>query len=304
MNASKLSIAPFSLSWGKDRARDLIAEIEKHQARRGGAHRAGTLTSGPLRAIECYLRSHFGGRPIRTVETGCGASTILFSHYAQRHLAFCYDDRAEENSSVDFAASFPGFDADRVEWIFGPTQQTILRRPLDEEVDLVLIDGPHGYPFPELEYFAFYPWLKAEGVLILDDIHIPTIRHLFEFLREDDMFYPHQVVGTTAFLVRSNAPALSREGDDWWLQRYNVQRFPVDPGDGGSPKLRLPFSISYEGGRLAQLGNAFQRGFVLVDGQPTTEGDLAMMRLALDRPLPGKAAVDIEVECIAPDAAA
>jgi FkbM family methyltransferase len=235
------------------------------------------------------------------VETGCGASTILFSHYAQRHLAFCYDDRAEKNSSVDFAASFPGFDADRVEWIFGPTQQTILRRPLDEEVDLILIDGPHGYPFPELEYFAFYPWLKAEGVLILDDIHIPTIRNLYDFLREDEMFYPHQVVGTTAFLVRSNAPALSREGDDWWLQRYNVQRFPVDPGGGGSPKLRLPFSISYEGGRLAQLSDAFRRGFVLVDGQPTTEGDLAMMRLALDRPLSEKAAVDIEVECVAPE---
>jgi FkbM family methyltransferase len=300
VNAGKLLSAAFSLPWGKDQARDLIAEIQEHQAQRGGAHRAGTLTTGPLRAMEHYLQSHFGERPIKTVETGCGASTILLSHYAGKHLAFCYDDRAEANSSVDFATSFPGFDADRVEWIFGPTQQALLRRPLAEEVDLVLIDGPHGYPFPELEYFAFYPWLRPGGVLILDDIHIPTIRNLFDVLREDDMFYPHQVVGTTAFLIRSSAPALSREGDDWWLQRYNVQRFPVDPGDGESPRLRVPFSLSYAGGRLARLGNAFRRGIVLVDGQPVTEGSLAMMRLALDRPLPGRMVVDIEVECVAP----
>lgn len=301
MNASKPLTAPFSLAGGKERARDLIAEIQKHQARRGGAHHAGTLTVGPLRAIESYLQSHFGGRPVKTVETGCGASTILFSEYAQKHLTYCYDDRADENSSVDFTTSFPGFDGGRVEWVFGPTQKTIPRRPLDEEVDLILIDGPHGYPFPELEYFAFYPWLRRDGVLILDDIHIPTIRNLFDFLREDEMFYPHQVVGSTAFLIRSDAAALSREGDDWWLQRYNVQRFPVDPSDGAGPKLGLPFSISYKGGRLARLGNAFQRGFVLVDGQPTTEGSLAMMRLALNEPPPGKTLVDIEVECVAPE---
>jgi FkbM family methyltransferase len=63
----------------------------------------------------------------------------------------------------------------------------------------------------------------------------------------------------------------------------------------------MPFSLSYAGGRLARLGNAFRRGFVLVDGQPATEGSLAMMRLALDRPLPGKTVVDIEVECVAPE---
>jgi FkbM family methyltransferase len=299
LNATSLCTAPLSPTRGGRQPRNLIAEIESHQALRGGAHRAGTLTTAPLRAIEAYLTTHFGDRQIQTVETGCGASTILLAHYAHNHLAFCYDDRAERNSSVDFATSFPGFDADCIEWVFGPTQQTILSRPLREPVDLVLIDGPHGYPFPELEYFAFYPWLRPEGVLILDDIHIPTIRNLYEFLREDAMFYPHQVVGTTAFLIRTQVPALSREGDDWWLQRYNIQRFPAVATGTAGAKLGVPFGLSYGDGRLARLGDAFHRGFILVDGQPTTEGDLAMLRLELDRPVCGATVVDIEVECVA-----
>ena len=34
----------------------------------------------------------------------------------------------------------------------------------------VLIDGPHGYPFPEIEYFYFYPRLKPGALLVVDDI--------------------------------------------------------------------------------------------------------------------------------------
>jgi FkbM family methyltransferase len=283
------------------RTGDLVAKIEKYKGGRGGARRAGTLASGPLRAIEGYLRYHFAGRSIKTVETGCGASTILFSRYAERHLAFCYDDRNEDNSSVDFATSFPGFNADAVEWIFGPTQRTIFSRPLQDPVDLILIDGPHGYPFPELEYFAFYPWVKPGGILIVGDIHIPTITNFYRFLCEDEMFLPHKVVDTTAFFIRSEAPPFTREGDDWWLQRYNVQRLLAYDANGLKSAFRLPFSIAYTGGRLARLGHHFQRGFILVDGQPVTDGGIAMMRLPLDQPLSGKTIVEIDVKCVATD---
>ncbi len=40
--------------------------------------------------------------------------------------------------------------------------------------DCVLIDGPHGYPFPDMEYYYFYPLIKPGGILIIDDIHIPS----------------------------------------------------------------------------------------------------------------------------------
>jgi hypothetical protein len=62
---------------------------------------------------------------------------------------------------------------------------------------------------------------------VIDDIQIPTIRQLFDFLREDDMFRLIETVGKTAFFERTNAPTFSPVQDGWWLQKYNAARFPV-----------------------------------------------------------------------------
>jgi hypothetical protein len=80
-----------------------------------------------------------------------------------------------------------------------------------------------------------YPLIKPGGILVIDDIHIPTIRHLFNFLREDDMFRLDRVVSMTAFFQRSEAALFDPEGDGWWLQLYNMRRFPAYP-DGATPK--------------------------------------------------------------------
>ena len=49
-------------------------------------------------------------------------------------------------------------------------------------------------------YFV-YPHLDTGAVLIIDDIHIPTIRRMFEFLAEDEMFELIEVVWDTAFFL-------------------------------------------------------------------------------------------------------
>ena len=92
-------------------------------------------------------------------------------------------------------------------------------------------DGPHGYPFPELEYYFFYPHLDEDALLVIDDIHIPTIFRLFSFLREEAMFDFLGVASTTAFFRRNSSPAFHPLGDGWWLQNYNKNRFPVQAFD-------------------------------------------------------------------------
>jgi predicted O-methyltransferase YrrM len=160
-----------------------------------------------------------------TVETGCGKSTILFSNIARRHRSFALDDRAEEGSSVDFFEQCPLSRLDRVEFVFGPTQQTLPRFEQHEPYDVILIDGPHGYPFPELEYIFLYPHLKIGGILVLDDVAIPTIGRMADVLAEDEMFELIQVVGNnTALFRRTNAETFDPRGDGWWLQHYNRRR--------------------------------------------------------------------------------
>ena len=273
----------------------LADEIEKYKGERGGAHRAGTLMLWPLKQIAYYLDVYFAGKQIRTAETGCGASTILFSKFSSQHTVFCYDERASANSSVEFTQSSPLYVPERVTWTFGPTQKTLLEFPPKEPLDMVLIDGPHGYPFPEYEYFAFWPLLKPGAILVLDDIHIPTIRNLYRFLCEDDMFYPLRVVENTAFFQRTDSPAFDQTSDGWWTQRYNVQRFAESAGY--TPKLEVPFSLDLENGTGVR-SEWLRRGFTKQNGSTITDGMVAIMELPLTQQLAGRTKVDIDIEGI------
>jgi hypothetical protein len=85
----------------------------------------------------------------------------------------------------------------------------------------VLIDGPHAYPFPDLEYFYLYPHLETDGLLVIDDIDIASIHNLFRVVSHDDMFRLIEVCGKTAFLERTDAPVFDPWGDGWWKQRSN-----------------------------------------------------------------------------------
>jgi hypothetical protein len=117
---------------------------------------------------------------------------------------------------------------DHIEFVEGPTQRTLLAYSFSEPLDFVLIDGPHGYPFPELEYWVFYRHIRTGGILVVDDIHIPTIHSMFQFLREESMFELVEVVGTTAFFRRTVAPVFDPYCDGWYLQKFNTSRFPID----------------------------------------------------------------------------
>lgn len=161
-----------------------------------------------------------------SAETGCGKSTILLSNLSERHHVFALDDRDQgDASSVGFYERCPLTRLDRVTPHFGPTQITLPTFQHEGQYDLVLIDGPHGYPFPEMEYLSFYPHLREGGVLIIDDIRIPTIGRLADFIAEDAMFDLMTVVAhNTAIFRRTGAPAFNPHGDGWWEQAYNRRR--------------------------------------------------------------------------------
>jgi hypothetical protein len=153
--------------------------------------------------------------------SGCprssGRTTLLFSHLSERHLVFAKDD-ANSVSAVRASALLW---SDRVTFVEGPTQRTLPAHEFEGSFQVVLIDGPHGYPFPDLEYYYFYPHLDAGGLLILDDTRIPSISRMLEIVKADPMFELIETVRDTAFLKRTDAPTIDPCGDHWWLQGYN-----------------------------------------------------------------------------------
>ena len=195
--------------------------------------------SGSLRPrVLERLVHHAYGRPVRhSAETGTGKSTLLFSHLSAHHLVFTKDDRGDGDSLADVRGS-PLLAVDHVEFVVGPTQLTLPSYRFTHPLDVVLIDGAHGFPFSQLDYYFLYPPLEAGGLLVLDDIHIRAVNDLFRFLRADAMFALVEVVRTTAFFRRTTAPVFNPLDDGWWLQRYNLAVLPPLAGLALTEKLK------------------------------------------------------------------
>lgn len=196
-------------------------------------HHGGTLPSNVLRRIEQVLPA----RMEQTAETGCGKSTILFSNLSLEHLVFCVDDRAlGDQSSVRCFMENELTRIDSVHCIFGPTQRTLPHFDFKKPFDCVLLDGGHGYPFPDLEFYYFYPQIRTGGFLIVDDVQIASVGRMADFIQEDVMFDLVELVGNTALFRRTEAETFDPLGDGWWKQRFNQRRaarnskFCIDDG--------------------------------------------------------------------------
>ncbi len=154
-----------------------------------------------------------------TAETGCGASTLVFSQFSRRHTVFAFD---EFDVFARINTSKLRGEAD-VEFVEGPTQQTLPRRRFTAALDAVLLDGPHAFPFPALEYFHFLPHLRPGGVLVIDDLQIRSVNDLYRFLRSDVMFEVESLISRTAFLRRTDAPTFAGDADGWENQGYHAR---------------------------------------------------------------------------------
>ena len=212
-----------------------------------GLHLAGTFSTAGLRAIVRHAKLF----PIHhSMETGSGASTLLLSHLSGDHTVFAVDAGTGSIRSIEHS---PLLHPGTVTFIEGPTQLTLPRHQFEHRLQLALIDGPHGYPFPDLEYFYIYPHLDQGALLIVDDIHIPSITNLFDFIHADEMFELQEVVDNTGFFRRTAAPTFPPTGDGWETQEYNRRAFGAVPAEpfAGAPPERTAAPVPWY---LDQLG--------------------------------------------------
>src|ERR1700674_773481 len=163
-------------------------------------HAAGPLSPRVLRAIARHL-SDIDVQ--HSVETGSGASTLLFSRLSRNHTVFAMDGGS---GSVIKVKSSALLDPATTRFVEGPTQITLPAYRFSHTLQAALLDGPHAFPFPVLEYYYVYPHLDAGALLILDDIHIRSVHDFFRFLKADTMFRLIDVVERTAFFQRTSAP--------------------------------------------------------------------------------------------------
>jgi precorrin-6B methylase 2 len=157
----------------------------------------------------------------RTIETGCGASTVVFAASGASHTAVS-PTPLEHERIVQYFESI-GVDLQRVRFVAGGSDAVLPSLEDEDEFDVVMIDGAHSFPYAILDWHYLRSHLRPGGVVLLDDLPIPAIGVLFRYLAESPSWRVEGIVDRRAAVCRklSNEP----EGDDWVAQAFN-RRYP------------------------------------------------------------------------------
>jgi hypothetical protein len=147
---------------------------------------------------------------LATLETGAGASTLVFAAAGTEHEAVTPVEAERERILAECERR--GISAERVTFHIGPSQEVLPvldPRPLD----LVLIDGAHGFPYPILDWWFLAPRLRVGGLLIVDDAYLPPVGLLVDFLRAQAAWEVAARPGRRTVVFRKLAEA--EPGPDW-----------------------------------------------------------------------------------------
>jgi FkbM family methyltransferase len=258
---------------------------------------AGDFSVDALERIEWYLANYFVGKTVRSIETGCGSTTILFSNFSTKHTVYAADETPESTSVKDVIASCPLCKPETIEWVFGPTEKTLVDLDTHDDVDIILLNGRHGFPIPDFEYLNLIRSLRIGGVLILNGIDIPTVKNLYDFISQDRNIRIHGLSRTTAFFQRFDTHYAEPKKYEWWMQAYNAQKYPAITDTALNVGLTLPVKLEF-GGNLNGNNSNLTRGFSFQNGYPVTEGYDSKINIKLAEKISGQLRIDISIKPI------
>ena len=148
-----------------------------------------------------------------TLETGSGASTLVFAAGGAEHEAVTPAADEEERFRAECARR--GIDGSRVSFRLGLSHEVLPQldgRPLD----LVLIDGAHGFPYPILDWWFVAARLQVGGRMLLDDAYMPPVRALVDALRAQPQWELEEPASFRTAVVRKlgeGGPSFDWEGE-------------------------------------------------------------------------------------------
>ena len=115
-----------------------------------------------------------------TLETGAGASTIVFAARGADHEAVT--PSAEEAERITAECERRGIATERLRFRIGSSAD-MLRTWDARPLDLILVDGAHAFPYPTLDWWFLAPHLKVGGLMLLDDAYMPPVAAVVDHLR-------------------------------------------------------------------------------------------------------------------------
>jgi hypothetical protein len=119
----------------------------------------------------------------RTLETGCGVSTVLLAQWSAEHVCIVPD--ADEERRTREWLDAHGLSQNGLRFEIGPSD-TVLPSLEAGPLDLVLVDGSHGFPAAIIDWYYGCGMLRRGGIAIFDDVNLkPVGLGLARFLDAD-----------------------------------------------------------------------------------------------------------------------
>jgi hypothetical protein len=192
-----------------------------------------------------------------TLETGAGASTLVFAGGGASHTAI--SPVPDEHDRLRRYGAAHGIPMERVRFIAESSHTALLRTWTPEPLDIVLIDGAHSFPFPTLDWMYTAPHLKVGGRMLVDDAYQPAVNTLARYMRANSAWELETVPGhrTPVFRKREEVP-LSFDWDDHALGHARFDYLPPKRRIAASARYRLLESTPL-GRALPKLRNVAQR---------------------------------------------
>ena len=157
---------------------DVVATLESDRPR---FHQQGTAEWNSLpETLRLIQRSIPVGGGC-TLETGCGASTVVFAASGSRHTAISPDP--DEHRRVREYCDHIGVDHSRLTLIVGLSDEVLPSLSAERTLDVAFLDGAHSFPYPEIDWYYVTRMLKIGGQLVFDDVPIPAVAPLFRHMK-------------------------------------------------------------------------------------------------------------------------
>ncbi len=109
----------------------------------------------------------------RTLETGAGVSTALFAAWGCDHTAVV--PFADEATAIAAYCHEAGIDTSTLRFDLRPSERALPELIGSSPLDLVFIDGAHGFPMPIIDWFYGAGLLRRGGVVVFDDVQLPAV---------------------------------------------------------------------------------------------------------------------------------
>jgi hypothetical protein len=161
----------------------------------------------------------------RVIETGAGASTLLFLVLGAE-LTSIAPDSALHQRIVDEAGRRQ-IDLHALRFVCEPSEWALPRlASAGRRVDIALIDGHHGWPNVFVDFCYVNAMLGKGGTLLLDDLQLYSVGQLARQLAEEPGFELRAVDDKMATFVKlDDAPGLA----DWRMQPYIERQTRTEP---------------------------------------------------------------------------